>query len=99
MRAEYVQKNAEELVLDAAPYNLDPELRLNVGTISAGYIRELGRMWGTTLGLGGMGTINFVPSSIESIYGSRTPVGGVVFLRLRPQFKGSSMAGMGRAHH
>jgi hypothetical protein len=98
MRAEYVQKNAEDLVLDAAPYNLASELRLNIGTLSAGYIRELVRLGGTTIGLGGMGTINFVPSTIESIYGSRTPVGGVVFLRLRPQFKRSSMAGMGHAH-
>jgi hypothetical protein len=98
MRAEYVQKNAEELVLERPPHNLDPELRLNVGTISAGYIREVGRMWGTTLGLGGMGTVNFVPSSIESIYGSRMPVGGVLFLRLRPQFNRKSMAGMDHAH-
>ena len=99
MRAEYVQKNAEELVLDAAPYNLDPDLGINVGTISAGYIRELVRFGGTTIGLGGMGTVNFVPSTIESIYGSRTPVGGVVFLRLRPQFMRGGMAGMGHAHH
>jgi hypothetical protein len=98
MRAEYVQKNAEELVLDGAPYNLASELRLNVATVSAGYIRELARVWGTTIGLGGMGTVNLVPSSIESIYGSRTPVGGVVFLRLRPQFKRAAMAGMGHAH-
>ena len=99
MRAEYVQKDAADLVLDTAPYNLDPELRLNIGTVSAGYIRELGRVWGTTLGLGGMGTVNFVPSTLESIYGSRAPVGGVVFLRLRPQFKrGGGMAGMGHAH-
>jgi len=98
MRAEYVQKNAEELVLDTPPNNFDPEVRLNVGTLSAGYIRELGRVWGTTIGLGGMGTVNLVPSRIESIYGSRTPVGGVVFLRLRPQFK-RAMAGMGHAGH
>jgi hypothetical protein len=99
MRVEYVQKSAEDLVLDVAPYNLDPELRLNVAELSVGYIREVARVWGSTIGLGGMGTVNMVPSSIESIYGSRTPLGGVVFLRLRPQFKrGGGMAGMGHAH-
>jgi hypothetical protein len=44
-----------------------------------------------------MGTLNVVPSNLERTYGSRTPVGGLVFLRLRPRF-GSSMAGMKGMH-
>jgi hypothetical protein len=41
-------------------------------------------MTGLTLGLGALGTVNFVPAAVESIYGSRTPRGLFVFLRLRP---------------
>ena len=99
MRGEFVQKNAEELALDGAPQNLDPELRLNVAALSAGYIREVGKLWGMSLGIGGMGTVNLVPATIESVYGSRTPVGGMVFLRIRPEFKSSGMAGMSHEHH
>jgi hypothetical protein len=98
MRAEWVQKSAGDLVLDRAPYSLDPALRVDVGSVSAGYIRELGRMWGTTLGLGGMASVNLVPASVENVYGSRTPVGGVVFVRLRAQLK-RGMPAMGHAHH
>jgi hypothetical protein len=49
-----------------------------------GYIRELGRWQGTTIGLGAWGTVNHVPSGLESTYGSANPVGGMVFFRLRP---------------
>jgi hypothetical protein len=36
-----------------------------------------------TLGLGALGTLNSVPSALEAAYGSRTPVGGMVFFRVR----------------
>lgn len=81
-RAEYVQKSAEELLGHDA--GIDPERHLNITALSAGYIRELSRQTGTTLGLGVRGTVNFVPDVLEPIYGSRTPLGLVVFLRLRP---------------
>jgi hypothetical protein len=31
-----------------------------------------------------MGTVNLVPDALEPSYGSRTPAGGLLFLRLRP---------------
>ena len=37
-----------------------------------------------TLGYGGGATLNFVPSALESAYGSRTPLGALIFIRLRP---------------
>ena len=37
---------------------------------------------GMDLALGGRGAVSFVPSSLEGLYGSRTPVGGAVYLRL-----------------
>ncbi|HEV8218536.1 MAG TPA: hypothetical protein VGP95_21950, partial [Gemmatimonadaceae bacterium] len=83
-RAEYVQKSAEDLVLDTPQFGFAPDERFNVSSASLGYIREVARLRGATLGLGAMGTLNMVPSSLANAYGSRTPVGGVVFVRLRP---------------
>jgi hypothetical protein len=40
-----------------------------------------------------MGTINITPSSLGIAYGSRPPLGGVVFLRVRPVFsRGRAMS-------
>jgi hypothetical protein len=56
----------------------------NVGTAQLGYIRELARTHWATIGLGAAGTLNFVPGALEPYYGSKTPVGTFIFLRLRP---------------
>lgn len=79
-RIEYVQKSAHDLQLLAFP----DDRNFDVTAASLGYIRELKRGRGVTLGLGARGTVNVVPSELEAPYGSRTPVGGTVFLRLRP---------------
>jgi hypothetical protein len=52
--------------------------------LNLGYIRELGSGRGMTLGLGVRGNVGFVPEEMEAAYGSRTPAGLAVFLRLRP---------------
>ena len=46
------------------------------------YVAATGR--DVTIGLGASGTVNVVPSALEATYGSRTPRGATVFLRLRP---------------
>jgi hypothetical protein len=79
-RGEFIQKTAEDLALNG----IEPETRFNVGALQLGYIRELARVRWATSGLGGAGTLNFVPQSLESAYGSRNPVGMFLFLRLRP---------------
>jgi hypothetical protein len=83
-RLEYVQKDAEELVVNGPPFNFAPTQTFDVGQLSLGYIRELIGLRGATIGLGAMGTLNIVPSTLSDVYGSRTPIGGIVFLRLRP---------------
>jgi hypothetical protein len=83
-RAEWVQKSAEDLVLDTSPPNFSSNRILPVGALSLGYVREIARLRGATVGLGAMGTMNVIPSSIEAQYGSRTPLGGLFFLRVRP---------------
>ena len=86
-RAELVEKNGEELQL---PGFTEDDV-FNVTSLSLGYIRELGRARGMTLGLGFRGNVGFIPRDLEPAYGSRTPAGFAVFLRLRP-YKNTSAA-------
>ncbi len=79
-RLEFVQKSPEDLDLEESGVEV-----FNVSAASLGYIREIARGGGVTLGIGVRGTVNFVPAALADVYGSRTPVGGLVFLRLRPQ--------------
>ena len=46
-----------------------------------------------TLGVGATGTVNIVPQSLEPAYGSRMPLGAVVFLRVRAVDSGSRSKG------
>jgi hypothetical protein len=39
---------------------------------------------GAAIGLGVMRTVNLVPPSIQSVYGSRAPVGGLAFIGVHP---------------
>lgn len=79
-RAEYVQKTGHDL--HAA--GIDEEHTFDIGAMSLGFIREIARGRGMTLGIGARASVNIVPQALESAYGSRTPLGGMVFLRLRP---------------
>jgi len=89
-RAEYAQKSAEDLVLPSLPASQ----LFSVSNISVGYIREIARGHGATFGVGVQGIINFVPPTIEPFYGSRTPLGGLIFVRLRPYHVRMSMPSM-----
>jgi hypothetical protein len=97
-RIEYVQKSAEDLVLDTPQFGFPSDRRFDVSSISLGGIREVVRLRGATLGLGAVGTLNVVPSSLENAYGSRSPLGGVLFIRLRPSRSSAGMTGMGGMH-
>jgi hypothetical protein len=79
-RAELVQKSASDLSLTGFPI----DQLFNIGSASLGYIRELKRGCGATIGFGASGTVNFVPDALRPSYGSRAPLGAMVFLRLRP---------------
>lgn len=92
-RAELVQKSAEDLAIAMVP----AETRFTIGALSAGYIRELTQSPSATLGIGVHGTINVIPPGLAALHGSRTPVGGMIFLRLRPRHgahTGQGMPGM-----
>lgn len=79
-RVEYVRKSAEDLAIEAA----GPGQEFDLGTLSLGYIREFAAFQGATLGLGARGAINLVPGTLVGAYGSRTPLGLALFVRVRP---------------
>ena len=97
-RAEWVQKSAEDLVLDVPPSNCPAARQFGIGAATLGYVREVAGFSGATIGLGASGTLNVVPGALRDAYGSRTPVGGFLFLRLRPTFKGAAKSGMSPMH-
>jgi hypothetical protein len=80
-RIEYVEKSADELQVAG----FDEEHKFIIESFSLGYIRELvEHEKPLSLGVGIRGTINLVPRDLEPDYGSRAPVGGMIFVRLRP---------------
>jgi hypothetical protein len=97
-RVEAVTKSAEELVLDVPPVGFPVGRRFTVGAATLGYIREIAPFSGATFGLGVSGTLNVVPSALADAYGSRTPVGGMIFLRLRPTLERGGMTSMSGMH-
>lgn len=78
-RLEYVRKGSEDLQIPG----VDDE-QYDIGSLSLGYVREFAWWQGATLGLGARGGVSFVPTALEEVYGSRTPAGFAVFLRVRP---------------
>jgi hypothetical protein len=96
-RAEYVQKSAQELVIPSVP----PTTQYDVGALALGYLRTVGTVSGLAAGVGVRGSVNFVPSSLNAVYGSRTPAGVAIYLRLQPvgaREGGMKMDGMPGMH-
>jgi hypothetical protein len=90
-RAEYVRKDHEDLVLGPT----GPEGEFNVMALTGGYLVEVGRAGVVRAGLGARGSVNLLPASLSPIYGSATPTGFAVYVRLAPQVM-SSGHDMGR---
>jgi hypothetical protein len=82
-RAEFVQKASDDLALTEPPFNFAGGRSFDVGSLTLGYVREFGQARGMTFGLGGAGTVNLIPASLSSAYGSRTPLGVMLFVRVR----------------
>ena len=92
-RAEFVQKSAADLAVDAAEQPgiaafaaTTPDTRFDVGSLVLGYVREISKFTGGSIGLGFRGSLDLVPSALEPAYGTRTPGGFAVFLRFRPSY-------------
>jgi hypothetical protein len=99
-RAEMVQKSAADLVIESdlvftgnapsisfqQPRSLaeGDEATFSVGELSLGYMRELTRPGAGSIGIGVSGTVNLMPATLKHVYGSQNPLGGAIFLRIRP---------------
>jgi hypothetical protein len=90
-RAEWLRKSGEDLVLAPSLEEGEYEIR----SLAVGLVRELATAGGFTLGIGGRGSVALLPRALEETYGSRTPTGVAVYLRLRPR----RMAAMGGTAH
>ena len=92
-RGEYVRKSAEELVLPG----IDPRRAFGIQSLVLGYMREIAPIRGGTIGVGGRASINFVPGAMKPYYGTGTPLGLDVYVRVRPNAMSSheKMPGMG----
>jgi len=106
-RGEVVRKSSEELVVTLAenpktlPLPVGDKVHDNgftLSTFTLGAVRELSAGKLGLLGLGARGTLNLVPKSLSATYGSRTPVGGAVYLRWRPS-RMRSVSGMADMKH
>jgi hypothetical protein len=80
-RYEYVRKSAEDLGIAGAAE--DQEYDIN--SIVAGYVREIASIPGGTIGVGFRASLNIIPRTLEPTYGTRTPTGLAVYVRVRPK--------------
>jgi hypothetical protein len=78
-RVEYVRRTAADLALVGSVSR-----ELDLGAVSLGYERALWRASRLATGLGARGTLNLVPEELRLFYGSRTPVGLMAYLQMRP---------------
>ena len=76
-RAEYVQKDMEELFLPHVVEQVH-----EVRSLAAGYVIDVVRARPARIGLGVRGAINFIPDSLATYYGGPRPVGAAVFARI-----------------
>src|SRR6266496_3834136 len=72
--------SAEELVISSVP----PTTQYDVGALALGYLRTVGTVAGLAAGVGVRGSVNFVPSSLSAVYGSRAPAGVAIYFRFQP---------------
>jgi hypothetical protein len=80
-RAEYVRRAAADLALVGSVSR-----EVDIGAVSLGYERGLWRTPRVAVGLGARGTLNLVPEELRLFYGSRTPVGLMAYVQVRPTF-------------
>src|SRR5207247_8806615 len=58
---------------------------IEVGSLSVGYVRRVGRLREVGAWLGARGHVDIVPEQLRLFYGSRTPAGVLVYLGVRSE--------------
>jgi hypothetical protein len=75
-RLEHVTKSSADLALAS-------DAHFPVTALALGVVREVGTLGVLGAGVGARGSVTIVPEGLRSTYGSRRPLGLVVFLRAR----------------
>jgi hypothetical protein len=79
-RAELLEKSGHDLAL---PADMD-ERTFGMASISAGYVFDATKLGDVVPGVGFVATVDAIGDDLASFYGTHTPWGGMVFVRLRP---------------
>jgi hypothetical protein len=79
-RAEYVRKTGHDLVL---PEELE-HTAFSTGMLGLGYVVHLDPVASLVPGVGVRGSLGLVEAALEPFYGTRLPLGAMVFMQLRP---------------
>jgi hypothetical protein len=80
-RIEQVQKTADDLGFLGG----DLMQHFTVRSVVAGAVRDLESLGWATFGLGGRASVDLVPPTLRLTYGTRTPAGYAIFVRMRPR--------------
>jgi hypothetical protein len=96
-RVEYMQKTGRDLALSAP----DARRVFGVGNAVLGYLLEASPFASLIGGLGVRGSLNVLGADLAPVYGSRLPLGVMIFVRVRPaEMAMGAMAGAhSRTHH
>jgi hypothetical protein len=79
-RVEVLDKSGADLALP----DTMAEQTFGMASVSTGYVYDFHDLGPIVPGIGGVATLDVIGSSLEPAYGTRTPWGGMVFVRLRP---------------
>jgi hypothetical protein len=79
-RVELLTKTGHDLALPAA---MD-DTKFGMASMSAGYVYDFQQLVDIVPGIGVVGTLDVVGAGLEPFYNTRTPWGGMAFMRLRP---------------
>jgi len=79
LRLEWVEKLGEDLVIAG-----DPDAQYKVSSLVFGYSRRLPQLGPLVPIVGIAINVGLVPASLESAYGTRSPMGGYLFFGLQP---------------
>jgi hypothetical protein len=79
-RAELLEKTGADLVLPPA----DADRTFGIGALSIGAVYELPALHGVVVGVGARGTVNVIGSDLEPSYGTRTPLGVLLYAEVHP---------------
>lgn len=82
-RAEAVQRTPAQLRVDAATDASAPNSGVWAGALTIGYTRRIVSLWAFDFGVGGSGTVTFLPAPFEAAYGGAAVVSGKLFLEAR----------------